>query len=796
MRPLQLELEGFASFRERTLIDFGDADLFVLSGPMGAGKSSIIDALGFALYGSIARFHNLSLVAPVISQGLPEARVRLLFRLGDEEFTAVRVVRRNRSGGATTAEARLQRGIFLEEGDADNVTNRVTELLGLNFEQFTKCVVLPQGEFADLLHAKPAERQELLVRLLDIGFYRNIGSRAGRLRERSQDAAKLLRGRLDSELCNATAEAYEEQSRRVARLADLYARLEAEQEVLDGLAKQAEGYRAEARVAGERVALLSAIKVPAGISDLNERIREAECRTKDARDAAAEASRLLEDARQVRADLGERASVEALISQYQEQCEASERVEACQRQVADAIAAQSTTELQLTGAQEALEAAQTAKDGIERAHSAFHAARGLKAGDICPVCGETLAASPTLAEPEGLAQAAQRLEAARKQLRGLEAAYKQASERTQKSEAALSFYEQRLKELEAQLDSQPPPSNCRELLEQIDIADSALVQARHVEHMAAKALDAAESELRTAAIEAQQAMTVFNAARDKVASLGAPAAADNLEASWQALSAWAKARSSEQERLIVQARESEDGAIVREKELLAQQVEACRAAGVEVAGRRARDATLEAKVRAEEERKRIDAQLAERAGVERDLSDFTETSRKAGMLSLHLRADHFERWYLQEALTRLVRGATDRLRELSNDQYSLDLNRQKTDFVVIDHINANEERPVRTLSGGETFLASVALALALGNDIASLAAKGGARLDALFLDEGFGSLDADTLETVASTIEELGARGRMVGIVTHVRELADRIPVQYQVTKVGGSSRVERVEAR
>jgi DNA repair protein SbcC/Rad50 len=289
---------------------------------------------------------------------------------------------------------------------------------------------------------------------------------------------------------------------------------------------------------------------------------------------------------------------------------------------------------------------------------------------------------------------------------------------------------------------------------------------------------------------------VFNAARDKVVSLGAPAAVDGIEASWQALCAWASTQAAEHQSLLEQARASENAAIIQEKALMAQEVEACQAAGVETAGRRPRDATLEAKVRAEEERKRIDAQLAERAGVERDLCDFTDTSRKAGMLSLHLRADHFERWYLQEALTRLVRGATDRLRELSNDQYSLDLNRQKTDFVVIDHINANEERPVRTLSGGETFLASVALALALGDDIASLAANGAARLDALFLDEGFGSLDADTLETVASTIEELGARGRMVGIVTHVRELADRIPVQYRVTKVGGSSRVERVEAR
>jgi exonuclease SbcC len=63
----------------------------------------------------------------------------------------------------------------------------------------------------------------------------------------------------------------------------------------------------------------------------------------------------------------------------------------------------------------------------------------------------------------------------------------------------------------------------------------------------------------------------------------------------------------------------------------------------------------------------------------------------------------------------------------------------------------------------------------------------------LFLDEGFGTLDADSLETVAATIESLGASGRMVGVVTHVRELAARVPVRYEVRKGAGGATVERV---
>jgi exonuclease SbcC len=72
-------------------------------------------------------------------------------------------------------------------------------------------------------------------------------------------------------------------------------------------------------------------------------------------------------------------------------------------------------------------------------------------------------------------------------------------------------------------------------------------------------------------------------------------------------------------------------------------------------------------------------------------------------------------------------------------------------------------------------------------------AGGGTRLDALFLDEGFGTLDAETLDVVASAIEELGARGRMVGLVTHVRDLAERVPVRYEVRKIGTTSTIERV---
>ncbi|MGW4297264.1 SbcC/MukB-like Walker B domain-containing protein, partial [Micromonospora chersina] len=106
--------------------------------------------------------------------------------------------------------------------------------------------------------------------------------------------------------------------------------------------------------------------------------------------------------------------------------------------------------------------------------------------------------------------------------------------------------------------------------------------------------------------------------------------------------------------------------------------------------------------------------------------------------------------------------------------------------------DAGLRRGVRTLSGGETFQASLALALVLSEQLAGMSTSA-ASLESIVLDEGFGTLDAATLDTVAATLESLAARGdRMVGVVTHVPSLAERIPVRFEVRKDARTSRVER----
>ena len=176
----------------------------------------------------------------------------------------------------------------------------------------------------------------------------------------------------------------------------------------------------------------------------------------------------------------------------------------------------------------------------------------------------------------------------------------------------------------------------------------------------------------------------------------------------------------------------------------------------------------------------------------RAIAGLRETAAVAESLGRLLSATGFEAWLMGAALAELCARATDRLLTLSGGQFSLVVDDRE--FLVRDHANADELRNVRTLSGGETFLASLALALALAEATAELAPAGAPTIESIFLDEGFGTLDPDTMETVAGAIEELGASGRMVAIVTHIRELAERMPVRLEVTKTATGSTVRRVE--
>lgn len=181
-------------------------------------------------------------------------------------------------------------------------------------------------------------------------------------------------------------------------------------------------------------------------------------------------------------------------------------------------------------------------------------------------------------------------------------------------------------------------------------------------------------------------------------------------------------------------------------------------------------------------------QRLERSKELRAQLDAEETAlRLYDLLAGDLRSDKFQAYVLQEVFTDLVQGASARLLTLTGERYSLRFDNEE--IRVVDHDNAGETRISDTLSGGETFLTSLALALELSNQVQR--AAGAVHLDSLFIDEGFGTLDPDTLALVSETFQSLQVGGRMVGIITHIPELRDEFAQQVIVTKHHGYSTVK-----
>ncbi|WP_413167938.1 SbcC/MukB-like Walker B domain-containing protein [Capilliphycus salinus ALCB114379] len=162
-------------------------------------------------------------------------------------------------------------------------------------------------------------------------------------------------------------------------------------------------------------------------------------------------------------------------------------------------------------------------------------------------------------------------------------------------------------------------------------------------------------------------------------------------------------------------------------------------------------------------------------------------------LALDLRSDRFQDYVLENLEKELVGRATVLMKQLTDNRYSLIVHRDSSkakdkDYYVEDNWNGGEIRRVQTLSGGETFAASLSMAMALSEKLSM-----GVELGSLFLDEGFGTLDAETLESVTQILESLRQQDRMIGVITHIPALAERLPTQIQVRKSPGGSNLKVV---
>ncbi|MEV0152452.1 SMC family ATPase [Micromonospora sp. NPDC050686] len=821
MRPMRLDLAGFTVFREETTVDFTDADFFALVGPTGSGKSTVLDAICFALYGTVPRWGGTRGLANALAPSATEARVRLVFESAGDRYVATRVVRRDGRGNVKTAGAGLQlmppgfdvtkldTGLSPEDlgevlaGTAAEMESAVLAAVGLPYEQFTSCVVLPQGQFADFLHAKPATRQQILVNLLGLGVYEQVQKlateRAGRAEAKLEAVDRMLAG-----LADVDDEALAEALAQVDRMRELSGAVEAAVPELERARAAARERAAELAGLDAELAVLAGVRPPAGIAELARAVAAARAAADEAAAAVGLAEEREEKLRGELAAAGDESALRLLLRAHADR----ERLTGEATAVRAAVAAAQTEHDAAAGAlAQARAAAERAEAELETAFRAHEEAKAtdqavalrahLTAGAPCPVCEQVVPRVPAVPKGSAVARAvaagkAARAasEAARRVVQERDAAAQELDRLLLRARAEDDQLRARLAELDAQLAGAATPAALRESLAEHDRLRRALEEAagavragRDAARRARGALDAAEERLR-------RAWRDFDGTRDGLARFGPPAAdRDDVAAAWSALVAWADGQAGRRraERVGLAAAVTGAEAAVG---VVAERIGGLLAGGgLPPADDPVRAVTV-AVERAEAAHRRLEERREQAAELRGQREEHRQRAQVARALAGHLRANNFERWLLAEALDLLVDGASRILRELSGGQY--DLVHDKGEFSVVDHHDAGLRRGVRTLSGGETFQASLALALALSEQLAGMSTTA-ASLESIVLDEGFGTLDAATLDTVAATLEGLAARGdRMVGVVTHVPALAERIPVRFEVRKDARSARIER----
>ncbi|MCO8270833.1 SMC family ATPase [Actinoplanes sp. TRM 88003] len=826
MRPIRLDMAGFTVFRDETSVDFTDADYFALVGPTGSGKSTVLDAVTFALYGTVPRWGGSRGIGNALAPSATEARVRLVFESAGDRYVATRVVRRDGRGNVKTAGAGLQlmppgfdvskldTGMDLDDlgevlaGTPAEMDQAVLDAVGLPFEQFTSCVVLPQGQFADFLHAKPATRQQILVNLLGLHVYEEVQTRATGRAQTAEGKLAVVDQNLGA-LADATDEAVEAAEQHVARMRELTAAVEA---AVPGLRakRAAEAEAASARDALDaEVRLLSSVRTPAAsveTAGVTAAARATAAQTADEVRAAEEKEEKLRgelaasgDAGSLNLMLDRHAELEKLVGQADW---FAGEVSVAEVEHKDAAASAEIAHSAQVGAVQLLEQARLDYTEAQRIDRASALRAHLAAGDHCPVCEQTVTTVPPVSEESAVRAAETSGKAARAAAEIAEKAWQQRDAVARKLESNLErkraqheHHLTRLAEARTAVAESPGVEALRRQLaeidrfqKQLDQAGAAVRTARSANRQAQAAVIAAEDRQRSAWRE-------FDTVRDQVARFSPPPAdRDDLAGAWALLVEWAAGLAAER----ATARDEAEGTVAsaHRTTVAAQQEIAAlfTAAGVAVPASDESSLIRAAAITAERSEAALQ-RLVDRREQAHELTEQRMTlqreMRVAKSLAGHLRANNFERWLLEEALDLLVDGASRILRELTGGQY--DLIHDKGEFFVIDHHDAGLRRGVRTLSGGETFQASLALALALSEQLAGMSTTA-ASLESIVLDEGFGTLDAATLDVVAATLENLAARGdRMVGVVTHVNALAERVPVRFEVHKDARTAHVTRV---
>ena len=789
MRPLKLTLSAFGPYAGTTTLpleQLGRGGLYLVTGDTGAGKTTLFDAITYALYdhSSGGVRDGAMLRSKYADPGTPTF-VELEFEVRGQRYT----VRRNpeylrpkaRGEGFTTEKA--DAALTYADGrppvtKAKEVTAAVIDIIGLDYNQFSQIAMIAQGQFTRLLNATTEERSKIFRKLFRTQRYQKLQEALAE--ENSAEALGTLSAQMPPDAVATLLEGLTaRQEAAAAQAADALAALDRQLSRLQttlGAAEQAERQRQE--VAGELAKARSTAQLESAKASTRRK-------TLEALDAALTASEAelaaLADADTRRVEL--EAEVSRLAQRETALNELARSLTECQHRNTAARTAQEAYR-QAAGRQTE---AHSTRDTLERAFLDAQAgllAQTLEEGAPCPVCGSTHhpakahlpRTAPTEVQVNQAKQAAAQADSAAQEA---SAAAREALTREQEGRAQLR------KDAEALLPERftspegPVPLTMSLLKTALTEENDALHTAQadlkqrqtknHTDCHRKKELEAqrkAQAEQRTA-LEAQvtAAQQAAAAAQAAVQTLEARQAAEQI-----AQPQMIAALKAEQNELLARRK----ALAVQEKDLNARLLPNRRA----LADHR----------KLADQRDALDARwqwvnaLASTAGG-------TLSSKQKIRLEAYIQMNY---------LDRILVHANTRLMQMTAGQYELERigaenqrSQSGLDLGVIDHYNGTR-RSVKTLSGGESSKASLALALGLSDEVQSTA--GGIRLDTLFLDEGFGSLDEESLEQAIRVLSGLTEGDRLVGIISHVAALKDRIDRQVIVHKErSGGSWVEIV---
>lgn len=868
MRPERLRISAFGPYAGQEDLDFsalGNHTLFLICGPTGAGKSTILDAMCYALYGktSGAVRSGEDLRSNYVGYDR-KTYVEFDFAIGDRHYRIYRsptqLLERQKGDRSKPVEHKGKADFYEidEEGKekahitSKGVDSAVEKLLGVGLEQFRQIILLPQGDFRKLLLADSSDRQKIMEQLFQTGIYLAFEKR---LQEETQKLkTEYSRGELQRttllETCRSESEEeLEKQAETNEKIlkeketefmqADkeqqVFLRAYDKANVLHGAFLRLEtaetALKRMEEKKKEKEELRGHIKMIRAAQSVTKEWSEAVNAKKQQRTAAetlekaaadlpvkekakAEAEQALALFEKEKPKQKERIEMKGKLEQYRNPSRSYGTAKREAERLAGIYAVKQKEAERLREQVSAAEkkAAEDKKNWLCRNRifmegQAFVLAEKLTDGQPCPVCGSLSHPAPAAAGEDRIMEKdvkdAERQmhlsEDAEKKIRHEAEAYQAkelaaAKESADKAMTVLSELEKNLPA--AYRDSLALEKEIKDLETRISSFEKSLEQAEEKRKNAETIYQALKEQKE---LLEKQAGEFLKVSEEKNCIL-------KIKVAEAGFTDWFECSRYMKEVPRLEAYENDlkiyDQSVHAEEEKIKGEKE-------KTAGKTKPDMNdwNEKRTKLLESMKQF---VAEKAEKETELKKQKETLKKLYQLKetqkeisekyslvAHLweiaqgkeTGINLERFVLGALLDAVTEKANLRLMEMSGNRYELLRKRGERsdgrkkaglDLEVFDG-NTGRARPAATLSGGETFLASLSLALGLADVVQEYA--GGVHLDAMFIDEGFGSLDSESLDLAMKTLQELKGQNRLIGLISHVGGLEERIPAKLCVTK-------------